>query len=235
MRQMPRTIHNNHPRLLDHQLVAFAASNCTLKATPCRKSNRSLTTPVAARVRSTTVRTAATSEDDDATTPTTTTPAEPAKSAVPEDLDYYSGLIGEQPGADKAPASGKEEAVTTSDYPIPLPSYLLLVLATVVSIAFTGSIFEVTGGHPEVRISRTAVHMSSLEMWGLFSTRPGVTRHGVRRIVVKNKGYFRLVEPNVCGVDKSRNAPLSQLVKMSSTRTCSAFSIRCHSADLRVN
>ncbi|CAN0545260.1 unnamed protein product, partial [Ectocarpus sp. 12 AP-2014] len=113
-----------------------------------KRQARSLTTPVAARVRSTTVRTAATSEDDDATTPTTTTtPAEPAKSAVPEDLDYYSGLIGEQPGADKAPASGKEEAVTTSDYPIPLPSYLLLVLATVVSIAFTGSIFEVTGGH----------------------------------------------------------------------------------------
>ncbi|CAN0536685.1 unnamed protein product, partial [Ectocarpus sp. 12 AP-2014] len=115
-----------------------------------KRQARSLTTPVAAWVRSTTVRTAATSEDDDATTPTTKTPTEPAKSAVPEDLDYYSGLIGEQPGADKAPASGKGEAVTTSDYPIPLPSYLLLVLATVVSIAFTGSIFEVTGGHPEV-------------------------------------------------------------------------------------
>ncbi|CAN0261129.1 unnamed protein product [Ectocarpus sp. 12 AP-2014] len=123
-----------------------------------KRQARSLTTPVAARVRSTTVRTAATSEDDDATTPTTTTtPAEPAKSAVPEDLDYYSGLIGEQPGADKAPASGKEEAVTTSDYPIPLPSYLLLVLATVVSIAFTGSIFEVTGGHPELGYTATYV------------------------------------------------------------------------------
>ncbi|CAB1116017.1 unnamed protein product [Ectocarpus sp. CCAP 1310/34] len=122
-----------------------------------KRQARSLTTPVAARVRSMTVRTAATSEDDDATTPTRTTPAEPAKAAVPEDLDYYSGLIGEQPGADKAPTSGKEEAVTTSDYPIPLPSYLLLVLATVVSIAFTGSIFEVTGGHPELGYTATYI------------------------------------------------------------------------------
>lgn len=125
---------------------------------------------MAARVRSTTARAAATSEDDDATT----TPAEPSKPAAPEDLDYYSGLIGQQPGADKAPASGKEEAVKTSDYPIPLPSYLLLVLATVVSIAFTGSIFEVTGGHPEVRILRTATSYTHVFRWKcwLCSTRP---------------------------------------------------------------
>lgn len=70
---------------------------------------------------------------------------------MPEDLDYYDGLLGQQPGADKAAVGGKGEPVSTSDYPIPLPSYLLLALATVVSIAFTGSIFEVTGGHPEVR------------------------------------------------------------------------------------
>ncbi|CAM9401712.1 unnamed protein product [Ectocarpus fasciculatus] len=123
-----------------------------------RHHTRSLTTPVAARVRSTTARTAATSEDDVDDATTTTPTAEPAKpAAVPEDLDYYSGLIGQQPGADKAPASGKGEEVTTSDYPIPLPSYLLLVLATVVSIAFTGSIFEVTGGHPELGYTTTYI------------------------------------------------------------------------------
>lgn len=70
---------------------------------------------------------------------------------MPEDLDYYDGLLGQQPGADKAVMGGKDESASTSDYPIPLPSYLLLALATVLSIAFTGSIFEVTGGHPEVR------------------------------------------------------------------------------------
>ncbi len=68
---------------------------------------------------------------------------------MPEDLDYYDGLLGQQPGADKA-AQGGGEPASTPDYPIPLPSYLLLALATVLSIAFTGSIFEVTGGHPEV-------------------------------------------------------------------------------------
>lgn len=72
---------------------------------------------------------------------------------MPEDLDYYEGLLGQQPAADKAVAAGKDESASTSDYPIPLPSYLLLALATVLSIAFTGSIFEVTGGHPEVSVS----------------------------------------------------------------------------------
>lgn len=71
---------------------------------------------------------------------------------MPEDLDYYDGLLGQQPGADRAVRGGEEEAASTSDYPIPLPSYLLLALATVLSIAFTGSIFEVTGGHPEVSL-----------------------------------------------------------------------------------
>lgn len=72
---------------------------------------------------------------------------------MPEDLDYYDGLLGQQPGANKAMRDVEGEGSSTSDYPIPLPSYLLLVLATVASIAFTGSIFEVTGGHPEVSLS----------------------------------------------------------------------------------
>lgn len=92
----------------------------------------------------TTARKASTSDDETAEA----TPE--SKAAVPDDLDYYDGLLGQQPGADKAAVGGRDEPASTSDYPIPLPSYLLLALATVLSIAFTGSIFEVTGGHPEV-------------------------------------------------------------------------------------
>ena len=59
----------------------------------------------------------------------------PSKPAVPEDLDYYDGLLGQQPDADKAVMGGKDESASTSDYPIPLPSYLLLALATVLSLS----------------------------------------------------------------------------------------------------
>lgn len=116
-------------------------------------TSKTATTPgrsLTARARSpflqTTARKATASDDDVAAE--AATPESPSAS-VPEDLDYYDGLLGQQPGADRGVTGGKEEAAT-SDYPIPLPSYLLLALATVVSIAFTGSIFEVTGGHPEV-------------------------------------------------------------------------------------
>lgn len=77
--------------------------------------------------------------------------ASPKTSPVPEDLDYYDGLLGKQPGYDKAVKEKKGQNGVTTEYPINLPSYLLLVLATVASIAFTGSIFEVTGSNPEVR------------------------------------------------------------------------------------
>lgn len=70
-------------------------------------------------------------------------------SAVPEDLDYYSGLVGRQP--DIEGGLGKDEVDVKKNYPINLPSYLLLLLATVACIAFIGSIFEVTGPNPEVR------------------------------------------------------------------------------------
>lgn len=75
--------------------------------------------------------------------------AAPKPSPVPEDLDYYDGLLGQQPGYDKAMKEKGQDEITT-DYPINLPSYLLLVLATVASIAFTGCIFEATGKNPEV-------------------------------------------------------------------------------------
>lgn len=103
----------------------------------------------------TTARRAAASDDDVTAAEPAPAPAASASSspAVPEDLDYYDGLLGQQPGADKA-AQGSGESASTTDYPIPLPSYLLLALATVLSIAFTGSIFEVTGGHPEVSYAK---------------------------------------------------------------------------------
>ncbi|CAM9882721.1 unnamed protein product, partial [Hapterophycus canaliculatus] len=112
-----------------------------------QQGSRSLAKPITIRSMPTTARKAAVSDDDAAAE--TATPESPSAS-VPEDLDYYSGLLGQQPGADKAATKGKEKSASTGDYPIPLPSYLLLAMATVLSIAFTGSIFEVTGGHPEV-------------------------------------------------------------------------------------
>eukprot|EP00903_Cladosiphon_okamuranus_P010953 g10345.t1 len=96
----------------------------------------------------TTARKAAASDDETETAEATPEP----RATVPEDLDYYDGLVGEQPGA---AMGGRNEP--TSDYPIPLPSYLLLALATVLSIAFTGSIFEVTGGHPELGYTATYI------------------------------------------------------------------------------
>ncbi|CAN0125421.1 unnamed protein product [Pylaiella littoralis] len=98
----------------------------------------------------------ATASDDDVTAAEAATPKSPSTS-VPEDLDYYDGLLGQQPGANKAMRDVEGEGSSTSDYPIPLPSYLLLVLATVASIAFTGSIFEVTGGHPELGYTATYI------------------------------------------------------------------------------
>lgn len=73
------------------------------------------------------------------------------KSPLPVNPEIYSGLL-------TPPPAEKGDAASTTDYPINLPSYLLLVLATVASIAFTGSIFEVTGTNPEVRgkIAQTA-------------------------------------------------------------------------------
>lgn len=103
------------------------------------------------RFMPTTARKAAASDDDAKKAEETATTPESPSASVPEDLDYYSGLLGQQPGADKAATKGKDESASSNDYPIPLPSYLLLAMATVLSIAFTGSIFEVTGGHPEVR------------------------------------------------------------------------------------
>lgn len=44
----------------------------------------------------------------------------------------------------------KDESAVTSDYPINLPSYLLLALSSVACIAFIGSIFEVIGPNPQV-------------------------------------------------------------------------------------
>lgn len=76
------------------------------------------------------------------------------KPPVLEDMEYYSGLVNPPPEDFNR---GGESGATT-DFPINLPSYLLLVLATVASIAFTGSIFEVTGGHPEVRHARVQVN-----------------------------------------------------------------------------
>lgn len=120
-------------------------------------SARSLTKPTRARFLTTRKAT----EDDSGPVPATTdsqspvpatTDSQPSKpkSAIPEDLDYYSGLVGVQPGAENDAKEREGESGVTSDYPIPLPSYLLLVLATVASIAFTGSIFEVMGPNPEV-------------------------------------------------------------------------------------
>lgn len=111
---------------------------------------RSFAKPITIRsIPTTTTARKAAASDDDAVAEKAT-PESPSAS-VPEDLDYYSGLLGQQPDADKAAMKGKDESASTADYPIPLPSYLLLAMATVLSIAFTGSIFEVTGGHPEVR------------------------------------------------------------------------------------
>lgn len=112
-------------------------------------SFRSLTKPTRARFLTTRNAT----EDDSG--PVAATPADPpstadSESPVPEDLDYYSGLVGVQPGAENEEKERVGESGATTDYPIPLPSYLLLVLATVASIAFTGSIFEVMGPNPEV-------------------------------------------------------------------------------------
>lgn len=111
--------------------------------------DRSLTERTTPRFLTTTTARKASGSDDE------TAEATPAsKSAVPEDLDYYDGLLGQQPGAEKAVMGGKgEQPVSTSDYPIPLPSYLLLAMSAVLSIAFIGSIFEVTGSHPEVSFS----------------------------------------------------------------------------------
>lgn len=114
-------------------------------ATPSRSFAAQKTTPFLPK----TARKATASDDDVTAAEEAATPESPSAS-VPEDLDYYDGLLGQQPAADRAVSGGEEEAASTSDYPIPLPSYLLLALATVLSIAFTGSIFEVTGGHPEV-------------------------------------------------------------------------------------
>lgn len=110
--------------------------------------------------------------------------------AVPEDLDYYDGLLGEQPGADKAMASGKGEPGSTSDYPIPLPSYLLLALATVLSIAFTGSIFEVTGGHPEVCF--TYLHVDYLLYIDAGSRGRSFLFHTAIHTAVLRLSFFRL-------------------------------------------
>ena len=111
-------------------------------------SPRSLTK--ATRPRFLTTRKA--TQDDSG--PVSATPADPqstdSQSPIPEDLDYYSGLVGVQPGAENDAKESEGESGATTDYPIPLPSYLLLVLATVASIAFTGSIFEVMGPNPEV-------------------------------------------------------------------------------------
>ncbi|CAM9125661.1 unnamed protein product [Scytosiphon promiscuus] len=119
-----------------------------------QQAPRSLAKSMTTRFTPTTARKAAASDDD--AKAETATPESPSAS-VPEDLDYYSGLLGQQPGADKAAMKGKEESASTSDYPIPLPSYLLLAMATVLSIAFTGSIFEVTGGHPEIGYTATYI------------------------------------------------------------------------------
>lgn len=61
--------------------------------------------------------------------------------------DYYPGEIGYQ--WNKKNADGTDVDKFT-DYPINLPSYLLLCLATVAAIACIGSIFEVIGKHPQV-------------------------------------------------------------------------------------
>lgn len=113
--------------------------------------------PVAARTRFLTVRAAAEGDTDDSAPVVSSgadasqSAASPKASPVPEDLDYYDGLLGKQPGYDKAVKEKKVQNGVTTEFPINLPSYLLLVLATVASIAFTGSIFEVTGSNPEVR------------------------------------------------------------------------------------
>lgn len=64
--------------------------------------------------------------------------------------DYYPGEIGYQ--WNKKNADGTDVDKFT-DYPINLPAYLLLCLATVAAIAFIGSIFEVIGGHPQVPLA----------------------------------------------------------------------------------
>lgn len=114
-----------------------------------RTTPRFLTTTTT--TTTTTARKASASDEE------TAEAASESKPAVPEDLDYYDGLLGQQPGADNAVMDGNAEQAPTSDYPIPLPSYLLLALATVLSIAFTGSIFEVTGGHPELGYTATYI------------------------------------------------------------------------------
>lgn len=126
-------------------LSRFIQSNKQTATTPGRTFAARKTTPFLPK----TARKATASDDDVTAGEGAATPESPSAS-VPEDLDYYDGLLGQQPAADRAVRGGGDEAASTSDYPIPLPSYLLLALATVLSIAFTGSIFEVTGGHPEV-------------------------------------------------------------------------------------
>lgn len=88
---------------------------------------------------------------------------------MPEDLDYYSGLVGKQPGPGKVVEEKVVESAATTDYPINLPSYLLLCLATVASIAFTGCIFEASGSNPEVR--------SACEYTRPFRLEPNVLLH----------------------------------------------------------
>eukprot|EP00904_Undaria_pinnatifida_P010423 jgi/Undpi1/6510/HiC_scaffold_20.g08989.m1 len=136
----------------------------TSASSTARQGKRSLTKPTRARFLTTRKAT----EDDSGPVPATTdsqspvpatTDSQPSKpkSAIPEDLDYYSGLVGVQPGAENDAKEREGESGVTSDYPIPLPSYLLLVLATVASIAFTGSIFEVMGPNPELGYTTTYI------------------------------------------------------------------------------
>ena len=109
------------------------------------------------------------SSNDDATAAEVETPPAQSKRnpAVPQDLDYFSGLVGQQP--DGEGNSGKSEADSKKDYPINLPSYLLLLLATVACIAFVGSIFEVTGPNPEVGEGHQAPAAASPSRDEMFS------------------------------------------------------------------
>lgn len=92
-----------------------------------------------------------------ATEDTSSTDQEEPVTSSPPDV-YYEGLVGGQPINDD-----DAEVNKFTDYPINLPSYLLLCLATVGSIAFTGSIFEVIGKHPQVRTTNISAKCSMLE------------------------------------------------------------------------
>lgn len=67
--------------------------------------------------------------------------------ARPQGSGLYEGVVAGLEAKDVA-----NETPANTDYPINLPAYLLLALSSMSCIAFIGSIFEVIGPKPQVRL-----------------------------------------------------------------------------------